>query len=205
MKMTKGLKIIQAGLREELTIAMSEHNEWIKSFITKQEQLGKEDIATIHAQEMMKKYESYRHELAKLNLKIESIIEEFEQKEVKKMKRIIKALRYQMNYKDFNENNNYYETWESAIWSLYNRKNYGYGKIKSIDVGQRGRDKNGFYQNYVQVITTIDADLDEWLETLGYVFQKDEINLLEYQVEWDENIDEVIAYFDQKDGNENDN
>ena len=78
MKMTKGLKIIQAGLREELTIAMSEHNEWIKSFITKQEQLGKEDIATIHAQEMMKKYESYRHELAKLNLKIESIIEEFE-------------------------------------------------------------------------------------------------------------------------------
>lgn len=112
------------------------------------------------------------------------------------MKRIIKALRYQMNYKDFKEENYYNETWESAIWSLYNRKNNGYGKIKSIDVGQRGRDNNGFYQNYVQVITTIDADLDEWLETLGYVFQKDEINLLEYQVEWDENIDEVIADFD---------
>lgn len=112
------------------------------------------------------------------------------------MKRIIKALEYQMNYKDFKEDNYYNETWESAIWTLYNRKNNGYGKIKSIDVGQRGRDNNGFYQNYVKIIATLDADLDEWFEKLGYVFQKDEINLLEYQVEWDENIDEVIADFD---------
>lgn len=109
----------------------------------------------------------------------------------------IKAVEYICGYKSFKKEEGY--NWTSAIWDLFNFKNtWSNSSIIKLDVNQFGKDDNGFYENYIDLIVSVDSkvDWDEYLSGLGYGFTKHDITVMKYIVDWDENIDEVVVEVD---------
>lgn len=105
----------------------------------------------------------------------------------------VKAVEFICKYSDFTG-----DDWNGALWELYNGINtYGWKAIK-LDVRQLGRNESGFYENYVNLIVPVD-NADRWakmLDVLGYGFTREEITVLKYIVEYNPDIDEVVAEID---------
>ena len=114
-------------------------------------------------------------------------------------KEIIKAFAYECNYKDFSKATNkdgkpIYD-WGEAVWSLFNAKNAYTSSVLKLDVLQRGKDDNGFYQNYIYLLVKEDSDIrwDDYLKSLGYGFTKDTVNVEKIILDWyEEPYDDFI-------------
>jgi len=112
-------------------------------------------------------------------------------------KEVFKAIVYECNFKDFSKDVTKDGTpihdWSEALWHLLNAKNT-YNAVLKLDVLQRGKDENGFYQNYVYLLVEEDSDIDwdGYLKYLGYGFSKSEVNLCRYILEYDEKIDDYL-------------
>ena len=88
---------------------------------------------------------------------------------------LIEATVYECNYKDFSKATTKDGTpiydWSNAVWSLYNTKNGYSNAVLKLDILQRGKDENGFYQNYIYLVVRRRSEYmwEEYLKSLGYV------------------------------------
>ena len=115
------------------------------------------------------------------------------------MREIIKAIAYECNYKNFKKDTDMdgdpiYD-WGEAVFALFNAKNSHERSVLKLDIMQRGKDDNGFYQNYIYFVVKKDSPVlwDEYLTSLGYVYTKKEINLCKIVIDYTEGIDDYIV------------
>ena len=115
---------------------------------------------------------------------------------------LIEATVYECNYKDFSKATTKDGTpiydWSNAVWSLYNTKNSYSNAVLKLDILQRGKDENGFYQNYIYLVVKRNSEYmwEEYLKSLGYGFSKYEITLCRIFIGYEEGIDEYLLEVD---------
>ena len=115
---------------------------------------------------------------------------------------LIEATVYECNYKDFSKATTKDGTpiydWSNAVWSLYNTRNGYSNAVLKLDILQRGKDENGFYQNYIYLVVRRHSEYmwEEYLKSLGYVYSKYEITLCRIFIDYEEGIDEYLLEVD---------
>ena len=111
---------------------------------------------------------------------------------------VFEAFAYECNYKDFSKdiysNGKPVYNWSEALWSLISAKNTYTNSVLKLDVFIRGKDENGFYQNYIYLLVKENSVIrwDEYLKSLGYGYSKRRIKVCRYIIEWDEQFDEYL-------------